>query len=84
MLEQAHQATRRPLSRYAELFHSEPHLVKRYANLVAFAGAVMPADQERFLAGLDEKGRRVLRDLLIRSPHRQASGSRSRPAAHPG
>ncbi|MEU6918222.1 hypothetical protein [Streptomyces olindensis] len=84
VLEQAQQASRRPLSRYAELFQSEPHLVKRYANLVAFAGAVMPADQERFLAGLDEKGRRILRDLLIRSPHRQTPGSRPRPAAHPG
>ncbi|MFF5983801.1 hypothetical protein ACFY78_33675 [Streptomyces olindensis] len=84
LLEQAHQVSRRPLPRYEELFMTEPHLVKRYANLVAFAGAVMPADQERFLAGLDEKGRRILRDLLIRSPHRQTPGSWPRPAAHPG
>ncbi|MEU2539545.1 hypothetical protein [Streptomyces iakyrus] len=84
VLEQAHQVSRRPLSRYAELFQSEPHLVKRYVNLVAFAGAVMPADHERFVAGLDEKGRRILRELLIQSPHRQSPASRPRPAAHPG
>ncbi|MFH8493935.1 hypothetical protein [Streptomyces coeruleorubidus] len=80
VLEQAHQVSRRPLSRYAELLQAEPHLVKRYVNLVAFAGAVMPADRERFRAGLDEKGRRLLRDLLIQSPHRQSSGSLPWPA----
>ncbi|MFE9028892.1 M48 family metallopeptidase [Streptomyces iakyrus] len=84
VLEQAHQVSRRPLSRYAELFQSEPHLVKRYVNLVAFAGAVMPADHERFVAGLDEKGRRILRELLIQSPHHRSPASRPRPAAHPG
>ncbi|MET9813493.1 MULTISPECIES: hypothetical protein [unclassified Streptomyces] len=84
VLEQARQVSRRPLSRYAELFQPDPHLVKRYVNLVAFAGAAVPADHERFVAGLDEKGRRVLRELLIQSPHRQSPASRPRPAAHPG
>jgi hypothetical protein len=74
VLEQAYQVSRRPLSRYAELTQAQPHLVNRYVNLVAFAGSLMPADFERFRAGLDEKGRRLLRDLLLQSPHRQSSG----------
>lgn len=73
VLEQAYQVSRRPLSRYAELTQAEPHLVNRYVNLVAFAASLMPADYERFRAGLDEKGRRLLRDLLLQSPHRRAS-----------
>ncbi|MDX3522357.1 hypothetical protein [Streptomyces scabiei] len=74
ILEQAYQVSRRPLSRYAELVQSEPHLVNRYVNLVAFAGSLMPADYARFRAGLDEKGRRLLRDLMVQTPHRQSSG----------
>lgn len=75
VLEQAGQVGRRPLARYAQLTQSEPHIVNRYVNLVAFAGALMPRDFERFHAGLDEKARRLLRDLLVQSPHRHASGS---------
>lgn len=78
VLEQAYQVSRRPLSRYAELTQAEPHLVNRYVNLVAFAGSLMPTDFERFRAGLDEKGRRLLRDLLLQTPHRQSSGSTPR------
>jgi hypothetical protein len=74
VLEQAYQVSRRPLSRYTELVQAQPHMVNRYVNLVAFAGSLMPADFERFRAGLDEKGRRLLRDLLLQSPHRQSSG----------
>ncbi|MEU1318751.1 hypothetical protein [Streptomyces tibetensis] len=36
---------------------------------------MMPVDYERFRAGLDEKGRRILRDLLLQTPHRQSHGS---------
>ncbi|MEU7720202.1 hypothetical protein [Streptomyces tibetensis] len=75
ILEQAHRASGHPLTRYAELSQAQPHLVKRYVNLVAFAGAVMPVDFERFRAGLDEKGRRILRDLLLQTPHRQSHGA---------
>ncbi|MEU6801684.1 hypothetical protein [Streptomyces neyagawaensis] len=73
VLEQAYQVSRRPLSRYVELSQSEPHMVNRYLNLVAFAGSLMPRDFDRFYAGLDDKGRRFLRDLLIQSPHRHAA-----------
>ncbi|MET7696307.1 hypothetical protein [Streptomyces sp. NPDC005485] len=74
VLEQAYQVSRRPLSRYAELTQIEPHVVNRYVNLVAFAGSLIPADYQRFRAGLDEKGRRLLRDLLLETPHRQSPG----------
>jgi hypothetical protein len=81
VLEQAHQVSRRPLCRYAQLCQAQPHMVNRYVNLVAFAGSVMPVDYDRFRTGLDEKGRRILRDLLLQTPHRQSSGSQHWPAA---
>ncbi|NEE17878.1 hypothetical protein G3M58_66880 [Streptomyces sp. SID7499] len=81
VLEQAHQVSRRTLSRYAELSQAQPHMVNRYLNLIAFAGSVMPADYARFRAGLDEKGRRILRDLILQTPHRQSPVSQHWPAA---
>ncbi|MCW7943720.1 hypothetical protein AAW14_17155 [Streptomyces hygroscopicus] len=80
VLEQAQQVSWRPLSRYAELSQASPHLVKRYVNLVAFAASLKPADYEGFRAGLNEKGRRLLGDLLIQSPHRRPSGAVPWPA----
>ncbi|MCX5194384.1 hypothetical protein OOK31_10830 [Streptomyces sp. NBC_00249] len=69
ILDQASRVGRNPLPRFAELSQDRPHLVKRYVNLVAFAARVRRADFDRFQACLNENDQRILRSLLVQSPH---------------
>ncbi|MEU6671366.1 hypothetical protein [Streptomyces sp. NPDC046727] len=75
VLEQACRVARSPLSRLAEVCQAMPHMVNRYVNLITYAAAMRPADFERYRAGLTDKGRERLGELLTQSPHH-----RNRPA----
>ncbi|MFF8868103.1 hypothetical protein ACF08B_39405 [Streptomyces sp. NPDC015139] len=69
VLEQACRVARSPVSRYWEACQAGPHMVNRYVRLITYAAAVNPAEFEGFRADLTDKGRQLLNELLMLSPH---------------
>lgn len=78
VLDQANRVGQNLLPRLSELSEDRPHLVKRYVNLVAFSARVRRADFERFQACLNENDQRLLRSLLVQSPHSRQVGTTPR------
>lgn len=68
ILKQAALVQNKALPRYSQLLQSNPHLVNRYINVIAFAARVRPTEYRTFESGLDSAPRQLLHTLLSSSP----------------